>query len=35
MEILRTLKERADPKYGALVVVDVQNDFVSPQGSAG
>lgn len=35
MEVLRTLKERCDPKYAALVVVDVQNDFVSPQGSAG
>ncbi|MDH3443096.1 MAG: cysteine hydrolase [Deltaproteobacteria bacterium] len=35
MEVLRTLKERCDPKHAALVVVDVQNDFVSPQGSAG
>ena len=35
MDILRTLKERCDPKYAALVVVDVQNDFVSPEGSAG
>ena len=34
MEVLKTLKERCDPKYAALVVVDVQNDFVSPQGSA-
>ena len=34
MEILKSLKERCDPKYAALVVVDVQNDFVSPQGSA-
>ena len=34
MEILKNLKERCDPKYAALVVVDVQNDFVSPQGSA-
>lgn len=35
MEILRTLKERCDPRLAALIVVDVQNDFVSPQGSAG
>ncbi|MPZ77090.1 MAG: isochorismatase family protein [Deltaproteobacteria bacterium] len=35
MEILKTLKERCDPRYAALIVVDVQNDFVSPQGSAG
>src|SRR5437773_10571968 len=35
MDILRTLNERCDPKYAALVVVDVQNDFVSPEGSAG
>jgi ureidoacrylate peracid hydrolase len=34
MEILKTLKERCDPRYAALVVVDVQNDFVSPNGSA-
>ncbi len=35
MEILRTLKERCDPRLAALIVVDVQNDFVSPKGSAG
>jgi ureidoacrylate peracid hydrolase len=35
MEILRSLKERCDPKHAALIVVDVQNDFVSPEGSAG
>lgn len=35
MEILRTLKERCDPRCAALLVIDVQNDFVSPQGSAG
>lgn len=34
MEILKTLKERCDPRFAALVVVDVQNDFVSPNGSA-
>jgi len=34
VEILKSLKERCDPKYAALVVVDVQNDFVSPKGSA-
>ena len=35
MDVLKSLKERCDPKYAALVVVDVQNDFVSPDGSAG
>jgi ureidoacrylate peracid hydrolase len=35
MDVLRTLKERCDPRYAALIVVDVQNDFVSPDGSAG
>ncbi|HET8564050.1 MAG TPA: isochorismatase family cysteine hydrolase [Candidatus Binatia bacterium] len=34
MDILRSLKERCDPRLAALLVVDVQNDFVSPQGSA-
>ena len=34
MEILRTLKERCDPRLAALIVVDVHNDFVSPKGSA-
>ena len=35
MEILRNLTERCNPRLAALLVVDVQNDFVSPQGSAG
>ena len=35
MEILKSLKERCDPRLAALLVVDVQNDFVSPEGSAG
>lgn len=35
MEILKTLKDRCDPRYAALIVVDVQNDFVSLRGSAG
>jgi ureidoacrylate peracid hydrolase len=35
MEILRNLKERCDPRLAALIIVDVQNDFVSPEGSAG
>jgi ureidoacrylate peracid hydrolase len=35
MEILKTLRDRCDPRYAALIVVDVQNDFVSPEGSAG
>jgi len=33
--ILRTLKERCDPRWACLLVVDVQNDFVHPKGSAG
>jgi ureidoacrylate peracid hydrolase len=35
MDVLRTLGERCDPKYAGLIIVDVQNDFVSPRGSAG
>lgn len=35
MLVLKTLKERCDPTLAALLVVDVQNDFVSPEGSAG
>jgi ureidoacrylate peracid hydrolase len=35
MEILRSLRERCNPRLAALLVVDVQNDFVSPEGSAG
>jgi ureidoacrylate peracid hydrolase len=35
MDVLRTLKQRCDPRCAALIVVDVQNDFVSPEGSAG
>ena len=35
MLVLKSLKERCDPEYAAMIVVDVQNDFVSPQGSAG
>jgi len=34
VDVLRTLKERCDPKNAALVVVDMQNDYISPQGSA-
>jgi ureidoacrylate peracid hydrolase len=34
MEILRTLKDRCDPNVAGLLVVDVQNDFVSADGSA-
>ncbi|MBI3092018.1 MAG: cysteine hydrolase [Candidatus Tectomicrobia bacterium] len=29
------LKERVDPKQAALIVVDVQNDFVHPEGAIG
>jgi ureidoacrylate peracid hydrolase len=34
MMILRGLKERCDPQWSALIVVDVQNDFVSSEGGA-
>ncbi len=34
MLVLKTLKERCNPRWSALLVVDVQNDFVSPRGSA-
>lgn len=32
--ILRSLQEKSDPRWAALLVVDVQNDFVSSKGSA-
>lgn len=31
--VLKTPKERWDPRWSCLLVVDVQNDFVSPKGS--
>ena len=34
MLVLRSLKERCDPQWVGLLVVDVQNDFVSSRGSA-
>jgi ureidoacrylate peracid hydrolase len=34
MLVLKTPKERWDPRWAALLVVDVQNDFVSSKGSA-
>lgn len=34
MLVLKTLKERCDPQWSALIIVDVQNDFASPNGSA-
>lgn len=33
--VLRTLEEQIDPRHTALVVVDVQNDFVHPDGLYG
>jgi ureidoacrylate peracid hydrolase len=33
MQILRSLKERCDPAVACLLVVDVQNDFCSSDGS--
>jgi ureidoacrylate peracid hydrolase len=35
MLVLKTAAERWDPRSAALLVVDVQNDFVSREGSAG
>jgi ureidoacrylate peracid hydrolase len=34
MMVLKTPTERWDPRWSALLVVDVQNDFASPKGSA-
>jgi ureidoacrylate peracid hydrolase len=34
MLVLKTAAERWNPRSAALLVVDVQNDFVSPEGSA-
>lgn len=33
--LLRTLDERLAPEHTALVLIDVQNDFVSPDGATG
>ncbi|MBI2358176.1 MAG: cysteine hydrolase [Deltaproteobacteria bacterium] len=33
--ILKDLKDRCDPRWACLLVVDVQNDFVHAEGSAG
>jgi ureidoacrylate peracid hydrolase len=33
MSVLRSLKERCDPSLAGLIVVDVQNDFCSPEGA--
>lgn len=33
--ILKDLKDRCDPRWACFLVVDVQNDFVHPKGSAG
>ena len=30
--MLRTLSEKVDPKHTALVVIDMQNDFCTPEG---
>jgi ureidoacrylate peracid hydrolase len=35
MQVLETPAQRWKPGIAALIVVDVQNDFVSPEGSAG
>ena len=34
MRILKTLQEKCDPALACLIVVDVQNDFCSPEGAA-
>ena len=31
-EILRTLKSKIDPKYTALLIIDMQNDYAKPGG---
>ncbi len=33
MSILKSLKERCDPSLAAFLVVDIQNDFCSPEGA--
>jgi len=33
--LLRTLEERIAPEHTALILIDVQNDFVSPGGATG
>ena len=33
--VLRTIESQVDPKHAALVIVDVQNDFVHPEGIHG
>ena len=33
--ILRTVESQLDPAHTALIIVDVQNDFVHPQGAYG
>lgn len=33
--LLRTLDERLAPEHTALILIDVQNDFVSPRGATG
>ena len=33
MSVLRSLTERCDPSLAGLIVVDVQNDFCSPEGA--
>ena len=33
MLVLKSLKERCDPRWACLLVVDVQNDFCSPKGA--
>lgn len=34
-EVWETLEEIADPRYSGLLVIDVQNDFCSPEGWSG
>ena len=35
MRVLQTLEEKCDPSLACLLVVDVQNDYCHPKGSAG
>jgi ureidoacrylate peracid hydrolase len=34
IEVLTSLEERVDPKYTAVVIVDMQNDYCSPGGAS-
>ena len=33
--VLRTLEEKLDPRWSALLAIDVQNDYIHPEGASG